>query len=370
MKIGIITLPLRLNYGGILQAYALQTILQRMGHEVQVINPPQGKYVLQSRFKSLIHFKRFLLNKLGKSNIPVYAEELLNTQWPIISQHTQSFIDNKINVLKCQYSKVPQGEFEVLVVGSDQVWRPAYSNLYQCFLKFAESWSVKRIAYAASFGTDEHEYTEDQIKECGWLISKFDAISVRESSGVDLCKDYFHRDAEWVLDPTLLLHKEDYIHLFKDKVKEKSPGNLLVYILDENEHKRNLIADLAKSKGLSPFNVKSKSDEKYAPVEDKIQPPVEEWLRGFYDADFVITDSFHACAFSIIFRKPFLVFANESRGLTRFYSLLTPLGIDDRIITKDTNFYHLKEIDFENVKLKLEQRISSSKSFLKKNLYG
>ena len=332
-KIGIVTLPLRLNYGGILQCYALQNVLERLGNDVEVIQVKHRGYPLPSGVRgALIYGRRALLKLLRISDTPVFAEKQLNTQWPVISEHTRRFINQYIHVREISsYDEIDSKDYDVFVVGSDQVWRPAYSNLYQCFLQFAENWDVKRIAYAASFGTDEKEYTSEQIAVCKSLIKKFDAVSVREDSGVTLCEDYFGVCAQHVLDPTLLLDKEDYISLVEASGIDTSGGDLFVYMLDPLSEKTAIVEDIAAEKHLTPFTVKAKSDYNYAPLEDRIQPPVEQWLRGFMDAKFVVTDSFHGSVFSILFNKPFIVIGNAERGLSRFTSLLHSFGLGDRL---------------------------------------
>lgn len=229
------------------------------------------------------------------------------------------------------------------------MWRPKYFGLNQienAYLKFAEGWNIKRISYAASFGTNEWEYTTKQTTECGRLLRVFDAVSVREDSGVALCERYFHVKAQHVLDPTMLLRKEDYIKLFETANTPKSKGNLLCYILDETEEKRTLIKRVANDKRLIPFRVNSEVENQQASLSEQIQPPLELWLRGFYDAEFVITDSFHACVFSILFQKPFLVCGNKKRGLSRFVSLLTMLELKENIVN-DINEYVYHDIDWK-----------------------
>lgn len=114
------------------------------------------------------------------------------------------------------------------------------------------------------------------------------------------------------------------------KKTSNSKGNLLVYILDESEEKEKLVR-LVANKKLIPFNVNSRVEDILALLSERIQLPVETWLRGFYDAEFIITDSFHACVFSIIFNKPFLVIGNRDRGLTRIESLLEDFDMLDRL---------------------------------------
>lgn len=370
MKIGILTLPLHTNYGGILQAYALQTILERMGHEAIVLGkknhaqlPPLWKMPL-SYSKRLI--KKFIL---GEKSIRIFHEQWYNKTYPIVSQYTQKFIDKYINyVTPGDLSSLNPNDFDAIVVGSDQIWRPIYyRKIENAFLAFAEEWKIKRIAYAASFGTDQWEYTSDQTEKCKNLVKKFDAVSVRESSAVNLCKEHFGINALHVLDPTMLLNKNDYISLFEASQTPKSPGNLLVYILDETHEKAELVDKIAKEKGLIPFMVNSLVDNQYAPLEKRIQPPIENWLRGFYDAEFVITDSFHGCVFSIIFGKPFIAYGNIKRGLSRFNSLLKMFSLEDRLTTSN-NINQLNDIDWNLIEKKLNDLRIESFDFLKNNL--
>ena len=336
-KIAIATLPLRLNYGGILQAYALQSVLERMGNDVEVVQVQQRGYSAPKGIKApFVYGRRAIFKCLGLSDTPVFAEKQLNTQWPVISEHTRRFINQYIHVREISsYDEIDPKDYDVFVVGSDQVWRPEYSDLYQCFLQFAENWDVKRIAYAASFGTDQKEYTAEQVAVCKSLIKKFDAVSVREDSGVNLCEDYFGVCAQHVLDPTLLLDKEDYISLVEASGIVKSEGDLFVYILDPSPEKTAIVEDIAAKKHLTPFTVKAKSDYNYAPLEDRIQPPVEQWLRGFMDAKFVVTDSFHGCVFSILFNKPFMALGNSERGMARFTSLFKLFNLMEKLIKTD-----------------------------------
>ena len=369
MKCGIITQPLRLNYGGILQAFALQTVLERLGNNVEVIQTKYNNYPEPKGLKaSVVYGKRAILKFLGLSDTPVFAEKQLNEQWPIVSEHTRRFIKQYVHVREISsFDEVDSKDYDVLVVGSDQVWRPAYSNLYQCFLQFAENWDVKRIAYAASFGTDEKEYTSEQVAVCKSLIKKFDAVSVREDSGVAMCEEYFGVQAQHVLDPTLLLDKEDYINLVKESGIGPSEGDLFVYMLDPSTEKNTIVAQIAVQRHLKPFTVKSNSDYKYAQLEDRIQPPMEQWLRGFMDAKFVVTDSFHGCVFSIIFNKPFIVIGNAERGLSRFTSLLYSLGLEDRLIKIGEN----KKKSFDSIEIEdysMQQMREDAMSFIRQNI--
>ncbi len=367
MKIGIITLSINNNYGGILQAYALQTILKCLGHEVVTLKI-ECRY---GYFKRIIKYPLSLLKRtinkyLFRKRISVFREKKYKKELSITSQHTELFINNNIARLNYKdFYHIHETDFNCFVVGSDQVWRPKYSfDLYNSYLKFAKRWSVLRIAYAVSFGTDVWEYSKKQTKVCRKLIEKFNSVSVREASGVKLCGEYFNKEAVHVLDPTMLLCKENYISLFEKNHTPKSPGNLLVYILDEDKEKQLYIDTIADRKQLKPFRVNSRVENPNAPMEERIQPPVENWLRGFYDAEFVITDSFHGCVFSILFNKPFIAIGNVKRGLSRFHSLLSMFGLDDRLVT-DLSVYPEGEIDYIVVNRHLDQLRNKSMKFLR-----
>lgn len=357
MRIGILTLPLHTNYGGILQAYALQTVLERMGHDVVVFDTPNKAYLPPLWKLPLSMTKRVLLKGLGKGD-RIFIEHHLNKTRPVIAQNIQPFIDKYIHrkVIR-KFTDLKSQDFDAIVVGSDQVWRAIYfpmwgekQDIENAYLSFTEGWNIKRISYAASFGTDDWEYTNEQTLRCKALLQMFDAISVRETNGINLCKKYFDVDSVHVLDPTLLLDEFDYSMFFQNANTPKSDGTLLNYILDETEESTIIISDVAKQKCLETFSVNNPYEyDESKPLSERIKPSVEKWLRGFYDAEFVVTDSFHACVFSILFKKQFVVIGNETRGMSRIESLLKMFEIEDRLVTSIFNVKTLPNIDYDNV---------------------
>lgn len=372
MRIGILTLPLHTNYGGILQAYALQTVLERMGHEVVVFDTP-NKVCWPPLWKiPLCITKRTILKCLGRID-RVFQEHYLNTTLPVIAQNVQPFIDQHIHRKSIRnFGQLQAKDYDALVVGSDQVWRAIYFPMWlgqgieNAYLSFATEWNIKRISYAASFGTSNWEYNEDQTQTCKTLLQKFDAVSVREANGVDLCKKYFAIDALQVLDPTMLQTKDDYIHLFQIKNTPKSKGTLLNYVLDYNAQLDKMIEQIASEKHLIPFAVNNPFEyDETKPLDMRIKESVETWLRGFYDAEFVVTDSFHACVFSIIFRKQFVVVGNKERGMARFESLLKMFGLEDRLVSTDADVLALPFIDYDSVYQKYDELKTRSLDFLK-----
>lgn len=373
MKIGILTLPLHTNYGGILQAWALQTVLERMGLEVKVLSRDK-KYKLSPFFWFLKVPSRIIRKCLGMK-IGTLNEWHYNKIQDRIRVNIEPTINQYIHRDQRYLESIKEGDYDCFVVGSDQIWRPKYicdtlkSTVENAFLGFAQKWNVRKIAYAASFGTDEWEYTPEQTKNVYNLIQKFNVVSVREKSGKELCFGHLGVKAEHVLDPTMLLKKEDYIEAFKIELEPKSEGNLMTYVLDYTEDKKQLVEQIAKDKGLTPFTVGAKIDDCSAPIEERIQPRLQKWLRGFYDAEFIVTDSFHACVFSILFGKPFIAIGNAKRGLSRFDSLLGLFDLNKNLIS-DVSQYD-KTFDYSiptTAYQKLDDWSKKSMSYLIDNL--
>ena len=174
-----------------------------------------------------------------------------------------------------------------------------------------------------------------------------------------------------VLDPTMLLDVNDYIDLFKQKQTSKSDGTLLNYVLDENDEIRKLIQKVASEKKLIPFAVNNPYEgDDTKPLNQRIKPSVEAWLRGFYDADFVITDSFHACVFSIIFKKQFIVIGNKERGMARFESFLKMFGLEERLVDEKVDVNNLHPIDYDKVYKLYGKLKEKSLHFLSENLFS
>lgn len=381
MKIAILTQPLIQNYGGILQCYALQTILQNMGHEVVVLNRTYNfsykQIILQigSLIKSVI--LKFILRKKNKRLI----NPLLENYRELLEYNSPD--PKRVNSFKKQYIRLSKGlwtskdlgnyckqnRFDVIIVGSDQVWREMYSPcITDYFLGFLSNKDkTKKIAYAASFGTSENPISYEGIKLCKKHINKFDAISTREISGVKLVKELFNKDASLVLDPTLLLSAEDYIQLIKedDSVSEMPHDTLTTYIIDWSHKKKKCIDGIAEELKLLSRNDIYPDDSSSYSFRMKSIP---QWLASFRNARYVITDSFHGCVFSIIFRKDFAVIINNERGSDRFTSLLRILELEDRIISVDDKESIMPvlttPIAYANVERKIEDMGKVSLSFL------
>lgn len=373
MKIGILTHPLGTNYGGMLQNYALQTVLKRLGHTPETLH-----YCLPTSAKiKVLSFCGRLLKRLKGQNVPLRG-------WPTkdeedtICQNTRKFIEGNINTTelvplsKIRFFKI--NGYDAFIVGSDQVWRGDRGYTHQFFLSDFKDSYVPKISYAASMGVDWWSFNKKDTELCKDLIKEFRAVSVREESAVTLCKEHLCVEAKLVLDPTLLLDSSDYrnliSHTFAKNVPEKY---MMIYVLDKSAEKKAIIDSASYTLSLPTHEVMAKSyfgEVGKSRLQDCILPKVEDWIRGFANADYVITDSFHGTVFSIIFNKQFVAIANYERGASRFLSLLKMLGIEDRLVESVEGAKSIlnKKIDYTKVNEILTSKKEESIAFLKENL--
>ena len=374
MKTAVITLPLHTNYGGILQAYALKCVLEGMGHEAVVVDR-KDKMPLPVWYKAPFVYASRALKKMLKPGAGVEVLRELNYRktLPLRAVNTQRFINQYIAPLVVSsYKDIRQGEYDAFVVGSDQVWRPRYfGDIEDAFLAFAKDWKVKRVAYAASFGTEELEYKYEELQACSGLLEMFDAVSVREDAGVRICEEWFgYEGAEHVLDPVMLLDAEVYRTLAQKAENHSSRGRVMTYILDPSREKDCVVDFVARITGKDV--TKAFADDRSRPLEERVAPPVEQWLASFCDADFVVTDSFHGCVLSVLLHKQFIAVGNSLRGMSRMSSLLKLFGLDDRLVQgidpEDDGEYWLAEPDWKAVDAVLEEQRAKSMGFLQKVL--
>lgn len=355
MKIGILTQHFLLNYGGIIQNFALQQVLLKLGHDPLTFEHD----TCYSRTRWFLRSAKHVLKNHSLKGLPVYP----TYQGRIGNKNFIKFVLKNIRSVTVNDftpDLTQKYGLDAYVVGSDQVWRPAFNlgpRLGNIFLDFAGD-DVKKISYAASFGCKEWEYTEEQERMCGKLAKRFDAISVREASGVDLCKEHFGVDATLVLDPTLLLNKEDYGKVCHDVPKKEK--HIFVYSLVVSEGVLAVAEKVAEAMGLSII-------VKQAGRKVKKEDTIEDWFAEFRDADYVVTDSFHGMVFSIIFNKPFSIVMNPSGGNDRYLSLLSQLGLMERIVSDELQPV-FSAIDWSDVNHRLTELRKASFEFLKTNL--
>lgn len=361
MKIAILTQPLRANYGGVLQNFALQQVLIKLGHKpitiekdyLQEINIPKLIYELPKRLftKYILKKRKYILSERHNDYIEGFRR--------ILKPFVKTYINHKY--VK-DFDLINKSKINAIVVGSDQVWRPIYNQGYidKMYLSFIPTVSnIKRIAYAASFGTCDWEYDINLTEECSELIKRFDAVSTREIDGIELCHKYLgYKDAVSVLDPTLLLDKANYLEICKN-IKPQEGKILFAYILDKDQESITYLENIAKQNGLKLKLVSAHEDCTLS---------MEEWLAMFRDAKCVITDSFHGTVFSIIFKKEFYTIANQMRGGSRFTSLLSQLSLTDRMFVSINHIVLKNDIDWTLVMTNLYNLRNRSINFIESSL--
>lgn len=371
-KIGIMTFwTSKDNYGQILQAYALQTVLRKMGHEPFLI---RYDYRHDPTFASTIKEKVFHLLKDPAIICRFILSKFRRREKVVADVHDRKFdefIRDHMTVCEKIYTdyrelKANPPEADVYICGSDVVWYPRrMSEPY--FLDF--NTDARRVAYAPSFGTaDVPVWFREMAKP--WL-EKFYAISTREQSGADVCNEILGTDrCVCNLDPTLLLQADDYRKLFTSQSKRSTEKYCLAYFLGtETDVDFYKLRQYAANRGM---------DFKFIPSQGRehelanLYPDIPEWLQVFAFAECICTNSFHGCVFAVIFRKKFLYFPIRGKYVAlnnRVYSLLDRLGIDRSLVVCDSVIDF--RIDYaEQVEHRIDNIVNGSMSWLMCNLLG
>lgn len=371
-----------------MQCYALQTILQRMGHEVEVLNRRGPKerlslWLFLLRCVSVIKciIRRYILGQKQWAIIKPWATWYVPDKRQRKTSAHRKFLRQFIHEHFHQSSLLTSTDdmarwanthpCDAFVVGSDQVWRGAYNaDVTESFCSFLPDTDPRRrIVYAASFGTEYVDISSEKLPECRRLAQFFSAVSVREQSAIRLAKEALGIEPQWVLDPTMLLTADDYRSLWQHE--ESQWEGITTYVLDASEEKSQIQHDVSQTLSL-PVNALM-----LPPINQDGKPvdmiPVEGWLKAFAQASFVITDSFHGCVFSIIHRKPFIAIANRARGIDRFTSLLGYFGLMDRLIFSLEEYQQkrsslLTPIDYVPIVQKHEEARTASLTFLREAL--
>jgi len=336
MKIGIMTFHWATNYGAILQAYALQTYLSQHGHDTKIID-----YLPYAYEKKLIRCFNIKRPWWIPHNILEYRKELrlneFRSKYLKLSKRYQAKEDLKND----------PPAYDVYICGSDQIWNPYFTFsgegkvTLNYFLDFGPD-NVKRIAYAVSFGCTQ--YPEELVKFIAPILSKFDAVSVREKSGIQIVQKMGIDNVRLLPDPTLLLQAKDYEILLHQQQKAKR-NYTFFYTLHAGQKTIKKIKQYF-SHGLRRCIIDAGSQ----------RMGIEDWLTFIKSSDFVVTNSFHGVVFSIIFRIPFIVVPVE--GITagmndRIFTLLEKIGLQARILDSANenriNDIIVRTIDWENV---------------------
>lgn len=367
MKISLITLHFIKNYGSVLQTYATQEYLKKMGHEVEVVDYWQERFLDKNIIKGSLQFSE----TWSKSRLKRLVYTMIKLpSMPKIKKVFNTFLKEHINLTPKRYynlamlkKEVPKAD--IYMTGSDQVWNscknPAVNRMY--FLDYAPK-GKKRIAFAASFGRPELEDWEKE--ETIELLQKYDSISVREKSGEILLKKLGFSNVETVLDPTLMLNKEDWSKIASKRlIKEKY---LLMYILNESKQVDKYVKKVAKRKGLKVITLAYEYHDMIKYGKTMVCPKIEEFLSLIKYADLVVTDSFHATAFSINFNTNFVSIYPKRTG-TRIQSILQLTGLENRHIDDLDNLEIVDEnINFTEANQKLDEERKHTREFLEKSI--
>lgn len=336
MKIKLLTFSNTPNYGALLQTYALCKILESWGHEVELL-----KILLyQPSLKSILRrhlYDRFML-RFQQRYLPRYVKK--------------EEVDREA----------------VYIVGSDQVWNPHFFALHGLlfFFDFLPD-KVKRVSYAASFGEQELQCSDENKKQIRKLLERFSALSVRESFAVELCKKEFGTVPVQVLDPTLLL--TDYSEISGPVCPSKK---LVSFKFIQSQEYRRLLKFMAGEAGLQLVRL----DRKYLKLGNKEyitrHESVNNWVKTIAESEMLVTDSFHGVAFALIHQKQFIVLPSVESRMGRVISLLRLLGIENRYYNTIEDVYKRSDwmlpIDYQKVTERLAKERICSLNFLKKAL--
>lgn len=364
MKVSIITLHRITNFGSLLQTYATQTYIRKLGYETEVVDfVPEG-----------ITFKRgvwpkgaSLISKIIKV-LPLTAVNLI--QYDMVN----SFMKKYITVSPKRYGSFAElaedvPEADIYLSGSDQVWNTQNNNphddLKAYYLCHAPE-EKRKIAYAGSFGKED--FSDAEKAEIGSWLKDYDAISVREDAALKTL-DALGVSGTWVTDPTLLLSQEEWREFC---TKEKpNPGYVFVYNLNRNKLLEEAAIKIAEKKGLRVVNF-ADTFEFIKGAENRFNNDALDFLNYISNADFVVTDSFHGTAFSLNFNRQFIC-VSAPKYNCRLESILRLTGLKDERLVFDVETalkVSENEINYSEVNPKLDKAREDSRAFLKNALEG
>lgn len=359
MKIGILTFHLVPNYGAVLQAFALMDFLRRKGHDAFIVDyrcpgnndaySPKNQYSLKRvrhALKSYVYF--FIMLVLSKNS---YVKKF---------NAFETFQKKFFNLIDLKDSSL-----DVVFCGSDQIWNPSITKgMDKFFFGLHDSCiNSKKIAYAASCG-DVNSLSSEEKELMVSYAKQMDAVSVRESPlNVFLTKKGVA--SEVVLDPVFLLSKNDYIkHFYDESFNEQE--YVLVYELHEVPLIRPVVKAIAKEKNLKVIYVCGYKKMKFFCHDHIYTAGPEDFITYVANAKYVVTNSFHGLAFSLIFEKDFNVCLPKVRA-ERLTNLLDSVGLSNRVVTQ-VDSINTQQIDYNQVSRKKNELIELSKKFIEKAL--
>lgn len=357
------------NYGSVLQTYALQEKINELGYETEVIDYYPDRYTPLGMLKRIknkgnIYKKHFLVRTLARIIIiPSYILRF-NTFFKFLNKYVK--LSKKVYKTEEELNN-EVFDYDIYATGSDQVWNSGWNEKIEhpYFLTFAPT-SKRKIAYAASFGKKElDDFEKEETKE---MLLNYDAISVRESSGVKIIEDLGINNSKNVLDPTLLLTGEDWRGISSNKFKDEE--YILVYNLNRNKRIDNYAKELSKKTGLKIKFLSYQLHEFYKKGKIYCNIKVEDFLALIDNARYVITDSFHATAFSINFNTEFII-VYPNKYSTRLQSILRLLNLENRVAKDENDLSVLNNhISFSKVNEIMKEERKKSIGWLNETLKG
>lgn len=368
-KVGIITQHRVVNYGSVLQTYALQEKIKELGYVCEVID------YYPERFTPLGMLKR-IKNKGDKFKksflIRTAARVIIIPSYAIRFHMFFKFLNNRIDMTSKTYKTEKELEeenfgYDIYCTGSDQVWNYGWNEKieYPYYLAFAPD-SARKISYAASFGKSELE--REEMGETRKLLKRYDKILLRELSGVKIVDELGIEGSVNVLDPTLLLTGEDWRKISSGKYTDDK--YILIYNLNRNPRIDSYAKELSAKTGLEVRYLSYQLHEFYKNGKMFCNPQVEDFLALIDGAQYVVTDSFHATAFSLNFNKEFVI-VYPGKYSTRLQSILEILNLTNRVAKDEKDMSILESrIDYNRVNALLDAERIRSLTWLRAALSG
>lgn len=367
MKIGILTFHYAINYGAILQCYALKSYLTELGHKVKVINYVPNNFKLSPFYRGN-NFKNDPIKALKKSWLKYKYSKSLNSKF-------NHFVNNELDLTdRYDLSNISEVEdqFDAIIVGSDQVWNKAQSNDGAYFLSQIQKKNTKKISYAASCGFNySNLYSSNKIKSS---LLEFDSISVRDITTQQFVQNLSGIKPILVVDPVLLY---DFKELDNMEIIIEEPY-ILTYILGSqiNGGNEKAIKLLKKSLCMPVYSIMLTSTHpKIINWADKsfFDISIPEWLRIIKSASFIYTDSFHGVMFSIKYNKPFIGYYRDKTRSPRMLDLIERYDLGKCLVNSINDVHSrgdvLDLVDYDSLNSMLNIDISASKNYLKKIMY-
>lgn len=361
MKFGIITYHRAHNYGAILQCYALSTTLTSLGHTVDVIDYYPDYFKEQYAIFSIKKFRKMSLkSKISYIRLLIMTYRTRSKRKKVFN----AFI-NKLPLTRKQYNEQDCmfEKYDAIFFGSDQIWNPTLTfGEDKVFSGNFNKNGAKFIAYAAS--TSPKLLNEEYKKYFNGIIERFNAISTRETSLCKYLNELVTNSARVVLDPVLLLSKEDWS---KIAIKPKEENYLLIYTVPQSDKVWQLARMIAKERNLKIIeirpNVRTNNNSN---ILQTTSP--EEFLGYFKYASYIVTTSFHGTAFSVKFNKDFATLKFGTHVDDRAKSLLGSIGLEERMVPTDNLHIPQNNINYTSVEKKLNKLISDSTQFIENAL--